>query len=889
MALLRASAALAVVLMLQSHHAAAWGNSDTLYIYNSDTLADISASEACVNAMSSNVSCYAGLSQAVTQTTSWSANALSEMCTSGCSSALSSYVSSVDEACGTSTQYNISGISQTASDRGKEMKWRYDATCLTDSASGTYCNTLFQNAISNGTTNIKCSACYLEYMSALVNSKWGQDILLSPSALTSQVSSCSTSGYSVTYTPTSTASSTASASATVAASRCNTTDPDQTVYKVESGDTCLSISAAQNVSTSALINLNSLDTGCTHIVAGAEICLPDVCEIYRVQETDTIDKIVASLSRQVSVPQFVAWNANLNSAQSSQNLTAVSGKYICVSPPGTLTLPDTLALRPASTAVSLPTDAVTSSNTDCGHWYQIQDGDTCESVCDKFSISQYNFNFLNPQAALNATSSCGSLWKGNSYANPSTPQCVQAVGNINTYTSYISNTTRTRTSLASTMNLNATRTANHSTTNLFWSFPSDLTTASTWTPDSAYLASLATYTLCDQVNSVYNITDDDLTDEMYHDEVWLSEYERVCYPPVNGSFPTTGFNFSITLTDDPSMGSSTWPRGIPSFIRRHEEPVARKNFDAASRAWRHFVREQWVGGDGADQQKRALIERWATADQQFRDSYQSRAPEDEPSFFEGPELADKTFGANDVQSSCMVYFCTTELTPEKEALLAKCILGLFPWEDGWDFLADEMIVFVPPEDNKGNVLETFKFHQSVARPNFLDMHMALDGTVLFRDCSPKLIIDDRTLETGLGLWVDFATNGIYEIARRGQIMMEEFAHFYREIGPGNRVPIDQALNYIEDREIYIDRDEDADPREILEDEPVDMRRPLVEIYKGNEVDLVDDYAPGFREAEEQGDGLAIGFDLERILANDGNPLIVRDHGSDHELDFTMYS
>ncbi|KAI3226415.1 hypothetical protein DTO012A9_5463 [Penicillium roqueforti] len=855
MALLRASAALAVVLMLQSHHAAAWGNSDTLYIYNSDTLADISASEACMNAMSSNVSCYAGLSQAVTQTTSWSANALSEMCTSGCSSALSSYVSSVDEACGTSTQYNISGISQTASDRGKEMKWRYDATCLTDSASGTYCNTLFQNAISNGTTNIKCSACYLEYLSTLVNSKWGQDILLSPSALTSQVSSCSTSGYSVTYTPTSTASSTASASATVAASRCNTTDPDQTVYKVESGDTCLSISAAQNVSTSALINLNSLDTGCTHIVAGAEICLPDVCEIYRVQETDTIDKIVASLSRQVSVPQFVAWNANLNSAQSSQNLTAVSGKYICVSPPGTLTLPDTLALRPASTAVSLPTDAVTSSNTDCGHWYQVQDGDTCESVCDKFSISQYNFNFLNPQAALNATSSCGSLWKGNSY-------CVQAVGNINTYTSYISNTTRTRTSLASTMNLNATRTANHSTTNLFWSFPSDLTTASTWTPDSAYLASLATYTLCDQVNSVYNITDDDLTDEMYHDEVWLSEYERVCYPPVNGSFPTTGFNFSITLTDDPSMGSST-------------------NFDAASRAWRHFVREQWVGGDGADQQKRALIERWATADQQFRDSYQSRAPEDEPSFFEGPELADKTFGANDVQSSCMVYFYTTELTPEKEALLAKCILGLFPWEDGWDFLADEMIVFVPPEDNKGNVLETFKFHQSVARPNFLDMHMALDGTVLFRDCSPKLIIDDRTLETGLGLWVDFTTNGIYEIARRGQIMMEEFAYFYREIGPGNRVPIDQALNYIEDREIYIDRDEDADPREILEDEPVDMRRPLVEIYKGNEVDLVDDYAPGFREAEEQGDGLAIGFDLERILANDGNPLIVRDHGSDH--------
>ncbi|CAG8928769.1 unnamed protein product [Penicillium salamii] len=326
---------------------------------------------------------------------------------------------------------------------------------------------------------------------------------------------------------------------------------------------------------------------------------------------------------------------------------------------------------------------------------------------------------------------------------------------------------------------------------------------------------------------------------------------------------------------------SQWPGGIPSFIRRHKEPVARENFDAASRAWRHFVREQWVGGDGADQLKRALIERWATADQQFRDSYQSRAPEDEPSFFEGPELADKTFAANDVQSSCMVYLCPTELTPEKEALLTKCILGLFPWEDGWYFLADEMIMFVPPEDNHGDILETFKFHQSVARPNFLDMHMALDGTVLFRDNSPILIIDDRTLETGLGLWAEFSTNGIYEKARRGQIMMQEFADSYREIGPGNRVPIDQALDYIESMEVYRDRDEDADPREILEDEPVDMRRPLVEIYKGGEVDLIDDYAPGFREAEEQGNGLAIGFDWERILANEGNPLMIRDYGSDN--------
>ncbi|KAJ5726219.1 uncharacterized protein N7483_007576 [Penicillium malachiteum] len=342
-----------------------------------------------------------------------------------------------------------------------------------------------------------------------LNSEWGQDTSLSPSARETQVSSCSTSGYSVTYTPTVTTTSTASASGIVVASRCNTTDPDQTVYKVESGETCVSISEAQNVSTSALINLNSLDMWCTHIMVGLEICLPDVCEVYRVQEADTIDNIVAGFSRQVSVPQFVAWNANLNSMPSSENLTSISGRYICVSPPGTLTLPDTLALRPATTAVSVPTDAVTSSNKDCGHWYQIQSGDTCQSVCEKFSISIDKFDFLNPQAAQKTTSLVGVCGKGTA--------------------TYTSNSTKTRTTLASTININSTRTANHSTTHLFWSFPTDLTTTSTWTPDSALLASLASYTLCGQVNSVYNITDGNLTEEMYEGEQWLSEYERVCY------------------------------------------------------------------------------------------------------------------------------------------------------------------------------------------------------------------------------------------------------------------------------------------------------------------------------------------------------------------------
>lgn len=55
-----------------------------------------------------------------------------------------------------------------------------------------------------------------------------------------------------------------------------------------------------------------------------------------------------------------------------------------------------------------------------------------------------------------------------------------------------------------------------------------------------------------------------------------------------------------------------------------------------------------------------------------------------------------------------------------------------------------------------------------------------------------------------------------------------------------------------------------------------MRKQIVDIYDGGDVNLVDEYAPGFREAEEAGNGLAIGFDLQGILANSGSPLEIID-------------
>ena len=65
-----------------------------------------------------------------------------------------------------------------------------------------------------------------------------------------------------------------------------------------------------------------------------------------------------------------------------------------------------------------------------------------------------------------------------------------------------------------------------------------------------------------------------------------------------------------------------------------------------------------------------------------------------------------------------------------------------------------------------------------------------------------------------------------------------------------------------------------------------MRRPFAEVYlvgsyygeNGHERmkqdlrDQIDQYAPRFREAEERGNGVAIGYDLQRILVDEGRPL-----------------
>jgi hypothetical protein len=78
-----------------------------------------------------------------------------------------------------------------------------------------------------------------------------------------------------------------------------------------------------------------------------------------------------------------------------------------------------------ATAAPVPDDAQPGSNTRCGEWYFVEEGDHCDSISIANGITLDDFYFLNPQV----DDKCLDLRLGASY-------CVKTVGDVATYTDY---------------------------------------------------------------------------------------------------------------------------------------------------------------------------------------------------------------------------------------------------------------------------------------------------------------------------------------------------------------------------------------------------------------------------------------------------------------------
>ncbi|RWQ92142.1 hypothetical protein C8Q69DRAFT_104382 [Paecilomyces variotii] len=144
---------------------------------------------------------------------------------------------------------------------------------------------------------------------------------------------------------------------------------------------------------------------------------------------------------------------------------------------------------------------------------------------------------------------CTDLWLGNSY-------CVQPVGNIKTYSGY-SVSSSGYSALPTTINLNATLTANRSTTHFFPTLTP--VTTSTFVYNSTAVSFAHNYTLCSQALKYYNITNGDIPESVVQDSQWYSEYQRVCLLNLSQPLPTIPFNISTTgirISPDGTCGES---------------------------------------------------------------------------------------------------------------------------------------------------------------------------------------------------------------------------------------------------------------------------------------------------------------------------------------------
>jgi LysM repeat protein len=360
---------------------------------------------------------------------------LSRICTTDCSSALETWLSSVQSGCGNQTISADLEVEAAAVYIPGALQYSFQHACLKDD-SGRFCGPVAAlaaafsdpginpfNYISNITDQVRpdnCDACLAERLRLREGSPYFDGpIVASMSLYESMTASCSIVGRPVVTTTIDYFTAAPAPTAKVC---------EGSTYTIKASDDCYTISKSQGVGTNWLLADNDLEAFCTDFpAAGSSLCITNQCTTVTVPTNATCEAVAAAAN--ITETQLIAWNPSIS--YGCANLPKMNGSEICVDAPGRkFVVPsDTSALPPLTptTTAPKPTDAADGSGgaeKPCGRWYLVQQGDYCNLVAIKFGITLPDFLFLNP--AVNAN--CTNLFALESY-------CVAAVGDINTYTS----------------------------------------------------------------------------------------------------------------------------------------------------------------------------------------------------------------------------------------------------------------------------------------------------------------------------------------------------------------------------------------------------------------------------------------------------------------------
>ncbi|KAJ5918691.1 hypothetical protein N7454_009835 [Penicillium verhagenii] len=236
-----------------------------------------------------------------------------------------------------------------------------------------------------------------------------------------------------------------------------------------------------------------------------------------------------------------------------------------------------------------------------------------------------------------------------------------------------------------------------------------------------------------------------------------------------------------------------WPGGIPSCIKPHPETdLSWDRIKEEVKGWLLFVQENWVPAAAAKNcvddyelhQRRQLVEKWASATQEMRDSYQSRAPIGLPGT-EGPDKRGHIEGLRYPAEALEHIYDTLQpekacglisLVPVDEAHAAnrarwvKFAIMLYDYdiETGHCLLDNHMSsATLNPATIATNraSLEDYLPWENLETANFLSIYLTQTGTVLYLgNNGPYLLVDEDGLKTGRLSMVKYETNGAVEQA-----------------------------------------------------------------------------------------------------------------------------
>ncbi|CAE6451743.1 unnamed protein product [Rhizoctonia solani] len=399
-----------------------------LYTYESDFPTGVTSTTACGKALNATIACEQSIA-AASSGALLPAAMLTTLCVSTCYTSLKTYRSSVLTACGNSTVIQGNDATFPITYVADNLLYTYNSTCLKDASSGAWCNTILNGSWpgTSADTSIEtldastlCSSCSIQSLITSEQSVFGYDPTFVSSIWPTIQSKCKIT----------------TAISDPGQAYINITTPDAgphtclsgKTYTVKSGDTCQAIAASQNVGTADLISINSILPGCTSIWVGQELCLPEACQTYTVQSGDTCESIVIAQGADVTYAQLLNWNPSINSYCSN----LIAGTNICVRTPGGAFAPSSVAATAIptgtliTTATPAPTGTAPGAPTNCGRWYVVLPGETCNTVILSQGITMDDFRAANPQ--INAD--CTNLWAATAY-------CVYQVNKGPTPSSYV--------------------------------------------------------------------------------------------------------------------------------------------------------------------------------------------------------------------------------------------------------------------------------------------------------------------------------------------------------------------------------------------------------------------------------------------------------------------